>query len=622
MESDCKSSETQSLPMLTRRQNLLIPWLLVVAVALLAAHGDARAGVYPVNKCVSTKIKAAAGKCKKALGAWGVWDKTQDDDKRDAALDKAATKFSDTWAKADEKATKKGVDCADTTLSDPNMQALIGGAIDDIVAEINAGLDLINNKDDRKCGGKLLKLAAGHCDKILKAEAKYIGKLAKDPDGVRRNADRDKASTKFSEKWDDASPGCPTHATKGAIETKIDELSAAVVTSTTVSPNVDDTQFITISPTGTTEYQGKELRPICIKGSDYHFFAKRGSVNKLLMYYEGGGACWESLTCSVPYCNENVDPNGPENANDGWSSGFADLTNPDNPFKDWNIVFVSYCSCDAHFGDSDPNYPPHVEHRGFHNARVAEKWAREHFLNPEVVFVTGSSAGAYGGTFHAPLLHEVWPASEFHVLVDGGNGVITPQFLRDEWGSWNYVANLPLYIPGVAEAIIEGTGVPAYIIALTAFFPDTNWAHYTTAFDGTEGGQSAAYNIMLNENSPIFALLWWKASCAFNQKMREQSLEIAAEAPLNYRYYIGTGSEHTMWYKNKVYTDTTGDVPTVVDWVNAMIDNDPNDWVNVEASPSNVLLPGDPQPPTLPTAPFELSDANDPNAPIIVNCAP
>jgi hypothetical protein len=606
--------------MMTRRQNSLIPWVLVVAFALLAAHGDVRAGVYPVNKCVSTKIKTAAGKCKKALEAWGAWDKTQDDTKRDAALDKAATKFSDTWAKADQKAAKKGVDCADTTLSDPNMQALINAGIDDIVAAINDGLDLINNKDDRKCGGKLLKLAAGSCDKILKAEARYISQLAKDPDGVRRAADRDKARTKFSEKWDDASLGCPTHATKGAIETSIDDLSAAVVLNTTVSPNVDDTQFITISPMGMTEYQGKELRPICADGSAYHFFAKRGSVNKLLMYYQGGGACWESLTCGFGYCYSNMEAAADENPKNGWSSGFADLTNPDNPFKDWNIVFVSYCSCDAHFGDIAQDYPPHVDHRGYHNGKVAEKWAREHFLNPEVVLVTGTSAGAYGGTFHAPLLREVWPASGFHVLVDAGNGVITPDFLQNEWGRWNFVVNLPLYIPGVAAAI-EGTGVPAYIIALAAFFPDTNWAHYTTAFDGTIGGQSAAYNIMLNENNPAFALWWWEASCAFNEKMREQALDTAQTAASNYRYYIGTGSEHGMWNSNKVYTDTTGGVATVVDWVNAMIDNDPNGWVNVEASPSNVLLPGDPKPEPL-EAPFEQSDPNDPNAPIIVNCTP
>jgi hypothetical protein len=56
--------------------------------------------------------------------------------------------------------------------------------------------------------------------------------------------------------------------------------------------------------------------------------------------------------------------------------------------------FVSYCSCDVHFGDAAQEYPPHVEHRGYQNSRIVEKWAREHFVNPEQIFVTGSSAGA------------------------------------------------------------------------------------------------------------------------------------------------------------------------------------------------------------------------------------
>jgi hypothetical protein len=592
----------------------------VLALALLAAPGAANAGSYASNKCASAQLKAAAKKCKGVLGAWSGWVKTQDADKRDAKLDKAETKFSDALTKADEKATKKGVTCALTQELDLIHQTFssdLDTAIADIVAEIEDGLNL-TNKNHQQCGASLLKLAAGKCDKFLKAESKFVKVPGKDPDGTKRAEAQAKAKTKFESKWD---ASCPTTASMEEIETKIDNLVADAVLNTTVAPDVPDDAFMTISPTGITEYQGKELRPICINGSAYHFFAKRGSVNKLLMYYEPGGGCWESLTCGVPSCYYEVDPNGPHKASDGWSSGFADLTNPDNPFKDWNIVFVSYCSCDAHFGDSDPNYPPYVQHRGFHNTRVAEKWAREHFVNPEVVFVTGSSAGAYGGTFHAPFLREVWPASEFHVLADGGNGVITADFLQNEWGSWNYVANLPLYIPGVAESIIEGTGVPAYIIALATFFPDTNWAHYTAAFDGTDGGQSAYYNIMLNGNHPAFALLWWEASCAFNEKMRQQSLDIAQAAASNYRYYIGTGSEHTMWYKNKVYTDTTGGVPTVVDWVNAMIDNDPNGWVNVEASPSNVLLPDDPKPSPL-EDPFEESDPNDPNAPIIVNCGP
>ena len=49
---------------------------------------------------------------------------------------------------------------------------------------------------------------------------------------------------------------------------------------------------------GTPVVYGKEtFQPRCVKDTDYMFFAKRGTNNKVLMYYQGGGACWDALTC-------------------------------------------------------------------------------------------------------------------------------------------------------------------------------------------------------------------------------------------------------------------------------------------------------------------------------------
>ncbi len=234
--------------------------------------------------------------------------------------------------------------------------------------------------------------------------------------------------------------GCPTNATADGLEGLVDGLTDSLVTKTTVSPNVDDTKFTTISPTGTTQYLDKAITPVCMNGSPYNFFVKRGSVNKLLMYYQGGGACWDTLTCDLPACDTTANnSDNPGNI----PSGFFDLSNPDNPFKDWNIVFVSYCSCDVHFGDAAQDYPAvttpasfpaiHVEHRGYDNSRIAEKWAREHFVSPDQIFVTGSSAGAYGAWFNAPLHEMVWPAAQFQVLADAGNGVITQDFLQNDF---------------------------------------------------------------------------------------------------------------------------------------------------------------------------------------------
>ncbi len=234
---------------------------------------------------------------------------------------------------------------------------------------------------------------------------------------------------------------------------------------------------------------------------------------------------------------------------------------------------------------------------------MAEKWARENFRTPEVVFVTGSSAGAYGAWFHAVLLEEVWPRAQFHVLADAGNGVITQEFLEQYFPNWNFAANLPSHIPDLQEVLEQGTGIVGYTQVVATRYPKTHWAHYTAAFDGGFGGQTGFYNLMLHDNQPVEALTWWEGSCAFNTQMRAQALETAAALPSNYRYYIGSGSRHTMFGNDKVYTDTTGGVPTIVDWVNAMLEGSAA-WTNVECTNCGLTLPGDPAPDPL-QPPFE-----------------
>ena len=599
--------------MRTSGRALALRLALAPCLAALLAVGTAGAAPYPTNTCVSGKQKAAARYCKAALQAWSSWEKSQNAASRDAALATAATGLGNGWSDAEAESQAAGVDCADTTLSAAAARAQIDAAVDGIVTAVNTGLTL---PGDGTCGSKLLKAAGGQCANILKAESKYIKALERDRQGTERDATIAKSSHKFAAMWRKATRGaCPTTATDTDVAGRVDAIRTGIVRDTTISPNVDATQFTTFAPTGTIDYAGRQLTPVCMNGSPYYYFAKRGSVNKLVVYYQGGGACWEQLTCSLPACDTNVNPSGSDNPNNA-TTGFADIANPDNPFRDWNIVFVPYCSCDVHFGDSAKDYPLHVEHRGYHNSRVVEKWAREHFVNPEVVFVTGSSAGAYGAWFHAPLLHNVWPASQFDVLADAGNGVITQDFLNTYFPNWNFVANLPPEIPELATVLSNGSGIPGYTEVVAAHFPQTRWAHYATAYDGGSGGQTGFYNLMLHGNFPPFALTWWQGSCAFNMVMRAQAIATAAAIPNNYRYYIGTGSRHTMWGSNKVYTDTTGGVPTIVSWVDAMLDGTPA-WTNVECTNCGLLLPGDPRPGTPFPPPFEQVGPD-----VIINCSP
>ncbi len=594
------------------------PSAMCLALALASAGGAARAAssVYPTNDCVSRKQKEAARYCKRALQAWSGWEETQNDAHRELLRQGAANRLDKRWTAAEVKSLARGADCADTTSTSLAARNAIDAGIVGIVNALNGGLDL-GNAADKHCGAAVLKAAAFKCTQLLQAESTLVGNLAGDPQRTAHDAKLAVASATFNLAWTRATAGgCPTTATETGVEAGVDGIRTGVVFNTTVSPNVDDTQFTTYPATGTTHYLGRDFMPTCMNGTPYAFFAKRGSLNKLVMYYEGGGACWDAATCGFPSCDTNVqtDPSAPGTDNpNAFHSGFADVTNPANPFKDWNIV--SYCSCDVHFGDSAKDYPPHVEHRGYPNSRVVEKWAREHFVNPDEVFVTGSSAGAYGAWFNAPLHERVWPASEFEVLADAGNGVITQSFLDNDFPNWNFDANVPNDIPGLQATLTNGTGIVGYTKVVTEFFPRTRWAHYCTAFDGGMGGQTGFYNIMLHNNDPTASFTWWNGSCQFNQVMRMQDLDIAAAEPSNYRYYIGTGSRHTMWGSDKVYSDTTGGVPTLVDWVNAMLDGTPA-WTNVECTNCGLLLTGDPRPNPL-QAPFELQGTD-----VVVNCGP
>ena len=557
-----------------------------------------------------------------------------------AELSRVRADLLTAWQSAEGSAASAGLSCgAEFALTVDQAIEMVATAADELASI--AG----NGPHGTDCAGRFFDAVGQMSADSLRAEATYLVEQGADSAPRNRDERREAARRDFLDRSDRAlAAGCvsgtpedvrsASNSARRRVDRLVDDLSFAVI----AAPNVAQQSYITLSPTGTVAYEGRDLTPICMNSTPYHFFARRGTVNKLVMYYQGGGACWEKLTCSVPACDTNVDPDGNDNPNRA-TGGFADRNNPSNPFRDWHTVFVSYCGCDIHFGDSAQDYvfgpedgmPLHVEHRGFHNAKVVEKWAREHFLAPDEVFVTGSSAGAYGAWFHAPLLHDVWPRARFHVLADAGNGVITQNFLEDYFPNWNFEANLPADLPEIQRVFDEGSGIPGYTEAVANEFPDTNWAHYTTAFDGGSGGQTGFYNLMLNDNDPIAALSWWNGSCDFNEVMRDQAIATAAAVPRNFRYYIGTGSRHTIWGSNKVYgiedpsaapADRKITTDTVfADWVRAMLSstsraNHP-EWTNFECEDCGLLLPGDVRPNPL-QSPFEMVPGTDD---VVIQCA-
>lgn len=322
------------------------------------------------------------------------------------------------------------------------------------------------------------------------------------------------------------------------------------------------------------EVDGRIIAPTCsdAPGTEaaYRFWAKRGTGDGLVVFFDGGGACWDDVTCAVPRRAANPQGDGFYKAelmpddNPARMGGIFDLDNPRNPLRDWSFVVIPYCTGDVHSGANtvnytDPDTGEHytIQHRGADNFRVVLEWMRANFDVPARLLVTGSSAGAYGAATHYARIREVFPGGQGMMLGDAGQGVTTPGFLDRRNHNWRY--QLPASVFGANAQLTHDEDV---IARLAQHYPQDRFAQYTTAHDIT---QTAFYALMGAENACI----------AWTQTMA-QALQTRERQP-NFRAYLASGDTHTILRSRLFYSERSGGQP-FAEWLASMVDS--GDWEN------------------------------------------
>jgi len=150
--------------------------------------------------------------------------------------------------------------------------------------------------------------------------------------------------------------------------------------------------------------------PICIAGTPYSVFTRVRNPRKLLVFHQGGGACWQDFY----FCNILAEEQEPPPPQVGiWNDGAIDPTSGKNlnPFADYSVVYLPYCDGSVFGGDNDvvdPNFPFNPFgirfHRGLRNATAGMDLARDMFPRARKIVVSGSSAGGVGATAFSPFL--------------------------------------------------------------------------------------------------------------------------------------------------------------------------------------------------------------------------
>jgi len=298
----------------------------------------------------------------------------------------------------------------------------------------------------------------------------------------------------------------------------------------------------------------------CSQGTPYAFFFRSGNPEKLLVHFEGGGACWMSSNCDVnqhptyvPAIDMKQDPP---------PSGIFDFANPGNPFADYSVLFVPYCTGDVHLGNKTVTYSTpaserrpgstlRIHHNGYGNAAAALRWTYRRVKTPRQVFVSGESAGAIASAFYADRVADHYTHAQIVQLGDSAGGyraAMVPRLLEG-WGATELMRSFKSYVQADASKL----NFERLYIAAAHNHPKTQLAQFNTAEDETQ---------------LVFLNLIGVPNAVLPQLLEQNLADIRAVAP-GFRSYTSPGKVHVILRRPEFYS-TQVNGTRLSDWVAAL----------------------------------------------------
>ena len=270
---------------------------------------------------------------------------------------------------------------------------------------------------------------------------------------------------------------------------------------------------------GGNTYAWQEIRlpdTMCGNGSQYKFYVYDSPTsNNLLLYFEGGGACWDYPSCSGQAgILGAAHPNGiPDNYIQDFQPQYvsplvngADPGIPFRPKKDiatkgYDVVYMPYCTGDVHVGNNvvtytDPaglNPPITWRHVGYNNTRKALDYLHTRFPTVGKLLVSGFSAGGTAtNAVYYQARRTLLPTVKGYMLNDSGPIFPAPnatyksrplhQLITTQWALASLYAQLPAtFNPndfGSVTAMLAGE-FPTDQLAYTGYSSDFNYSRFS-----------------------------------------------------------------------------------------------------------------------------------------------
>lgn len=274
---------------------------------------------------------------------------------------------------------------------------------------------------------------------------------------------------------------------------------------------------------------------VCGDGSPTGLGVNPGTGPDLLVFFDGGGACWDYLTCTLGAAVD--DDYGPAKfdveVRDFFPGSFTDRAALPPELSDATLVFVPYCTGDVHGGGRVATHRAagglasvQWSHLGHGNVlafleRLGATWPA-----PRKLVVAGSSAGGFGAIANYEAFKWYWPDAEGYLVDDSGPPLVgddIPGWLRDAWyNAWQLGLSLD---PFCTEC---RTDLSAAITELARRNRNDRIAFLSHAQDGT-----------------MSLLLGGKTGSQFEAALRRAEQAVFAPTA-NARVFLDGGSDHML----------------------------------------------------------------------------
>jgi hypothetical protein len=209
----------------------------------------------------------------------------------------------------------------------------------------------------------------------------------------------------------------------------------------------------------------------CIDGSPAGIGVRYGISDEVVIFFEGGGGCFNEATCGLFYSSfahfdeivfdvlwQNTVLQG----------GIFSTTNSDNPVRDWNFVYIPYCTGDVHAGAAPDTPVPGFafgqpqQFVGYTNVHHYLDRIVPTFEGTSHVLVTGISAGGFGAAFNYDRIADAFAGSKVTLIDDSGPPLSDPYLVPCLQTKWRELFNFDATLPAGCTQCFQDNGGGIY----------------------------------------------------------------------------------------------------------------------------------------------------------------